>query len=78
MKSIHPSIYVVAGIVYFLFPLDGDFAFPIGYLDDVVVMVLSYRKYAAEMKQRRASGGPEQQRPSVAPTAKRLVNASKN
>lgn len=58
-----PRAWLVAAAIYFVFPLDGDFLFPVGYVDDALFGIWAYATYRRETKER------EELTDQVAPTA---------
>jgi uncharacterized membrane protein YkvA (DUF1232 family) len=47
-KNIPPVVWYFLGVAYFICPLDLDFIFPIGYIDDAIVMYMAYKKWKSE------------------------------
>ena len=52
MPNIPPLVYLISGIIYCLWPIDlvPDIIPVLGWVDDVVVMYLAYRKWDRERK----------------------------
>lgn len=50
-SSVPPWIWLVAGTLYVICPLDGDFIPVVGWIDDVVVAYLAYKKWQASKSQ---------------------------
>lgn len=50
MKGIHPSVWLVAAIIYVICPLDFDFIPVIGWVDDLFVAVMGIRKFTHGMR----------------------------
>ena len=48
MQRIPPWFWLAIAATYFVCPLDFDFIFPIGYIDDVYVGWLCFNKWKAE------------------------------
>lgn len=50
MKGIHPSVWLIAAIIYVICPFDFDFIPLVGWADDVFVAVMGIRKFTHGMR----------------------------
>lgn len=50
MKGIHPAIWLIGAAIYVVLPLDGDFLGPVFWIDDLIVVLFSIKKFCEEME----------------------------
>lgn len=57
--------WIVFAVAYFLCPLDGDFLFPVGWIDDVVVAWYCWQQYQNGRVQQPPTGTTSVQTPLI-------------